>query len=173
MRLKLFCHVNLNIKIAISVLLAVNTSKTLVSLFFICVEIGMTRFELTTPWTQIRCATKLRHIPLRCMQYCYLQYKQSCYNIIIRFTTVLQCQIVKGVQIIAMLSFAPYGHESEHQCWWWDSNPHDVVSKDFESSVSAIPPHQRIIKANNRNRTYNLLITKQLLCLLSYVGISS
>ena len=26
--------------------------------------VGMTRFELAAPWSQTRCATKLRHIPL-------------------------------------------------------------------------------------------------------------
>ena len=26
--------------------------------------IGMTRFELAAPWSQTKCATKLRHIPI-------------------------------------------------------------------------------------------------------------
>lgn len=37
-----------------------------------------------------------------------------------------------------------------------------------KTSVSTIPPHPR--GAVDRNRTYDLLITSQLLCLLSYNG---
>lgn len=38
-----------------------------------------------------------------------------------------------------------------------------------KTSVSTIPPHPR--GAVDRNRTYDLLITSQLLCLLSYNGL--
>ena len=47
---------------------------------------------------------------------------------------------------------------------WWDLNPHDLWSADFESAASAIPPQPRIsYGANGGNRTHDLFITSELL----------
>ena len=36
-------------------------------------------------------------------------------------------------------------NEGKDQIWWgwWDLNPHDLWSADFESAASAIPPQPR------------------------------
>ena len=39
--------------------------------------VGMTRFELATPATRTRCATRLRYIPTFILYYCYLIFNYS------------------------------------------------------------------------------------------------
>ena len=39
--------------------------------------VGMTRFELATPATRTRCATRLRYIPTSILYYCYLIFNYS------------------------------------------------------------------------------------------------
>ena len=70
------------------------------------------------------------------------------------FTGTVKCALMDGggfeppKQIAADLQSVPFGHSGIH------------------------PYHHKMIKADDRNRTDNLLITSQLLCQLSHIGIS-
>ena len=50
--------------IQLSYALAVGISKLLLSTIELGIMVGEIGFEPTTPWTQTKCATKLRHSPI-------------------------------------------------------------------------------------------------------------
>lgn len=110
--------------------------------------VGKTRLELATPASQTRCSAKLSYFPIMARP---IGVEPTTLWSVVRYS--IQLSYRRIIVMVRVKGLEPL-------------RPKTLDPKSSVSAYSTTPAHGAV----DRNRTYDPLITSQLLCLLSYNG---